>query len=402
MSEEIPSTSSKRTVSFKDRLRARWAVLTEGDRTAWVRAINQNDAALAHALWTQGVSARGLRSHSLMRAVGEKGLPAVDAQILELALKSGADPNIQENNNYWDRPLHRAVVQGSVKKARILLENGADPNAMDGNRYTPLASALVGFGSSPVAFEHRQPLVSILLKAGADPGKRAKVDQRDSMLSLVPMNDPHLCLKTFRELVSHGADPMRAGVSFSPEGTHGVENEEALLFRATEIHNLEFLDKFLCLMKELGQGPSTRGSKGQSLAHELIQTWAPNPKGDGDQRLLCEGLLDLLDQKGYDLGAKDNNGDTIWHSWAKSTSLLPCTGEALLTHPKTRGLIFEKNNKGLTILDIFHEKSKWGSSDKASSQIVARFTEVKMGMDLARTPDHDADAVSHIRPRARL
>lgn len=390
---------SKVPISIRERLRAHWIVLRNGPRNAWTRAINSDDPELGRALLSLGVSAREMFPHALMRAVGQPGAPEVSAQVLDLVLKAGADPNTQYQNNYWDRLLHRAVVQGREDKVWVLLANGADPNALDGNHQTPLVAALVGFGEGAVPFSLRQPLVSVLLKAGSDPQKKGKGDL-GSILSKVPMENPDLCLQTFEQLISHGADPMQAGTPPSQGHRPVVGNEPALLFRATEIHKLDFLDKFLTFMEKYGQGPQTRGSHGQTLAHELIKAWHPIPGGDGAATAaFYEEVLNLLSQRGHDLAAQDNDGNTLWHSWAKASVDYRWTADALLAHPITKGLSLEENKEGQTALDILRGKGL--QEDSVMGQIIARLTQDQMGRDISEAPS-SGQSLQDPRPRSRL
>lgn len=369
--------------------------MREGEEIAWTRAITGNDLELARALTAMRASSRNVGVHALMHAIKQKHAREVDAQVLDLVLKAGANPNAKELNNYYDTLLHRAVVQGRTDKVQVLLDNGADPNALDGNKYTPLGAALVGFGESPAPFERRQSLVSILLAAGADPRRRGRVGGRDSMLSMVPLGNLDLGLATIKVLIEHGADPADAGVLGSPDSELQVENEAALLFRAVEIPNVELLDRFLGFMEEYGQGPSTRGAKGQTLIHDLIQAWHPLPGRDGGDTAFFYGqALELLEKRGYDLAARDNDGNTIWHAWAKGASPFAWTGHALLDYPATRDIVREVDNSGRSPLDILLNKPAWIASGKAVQHVVSKMKEIQMQSQLPQAPSPSAQAPS--------
>ena len=118
-------------------------------------------------------------------AKGETGLhriadvrhapPGAAAQIADLLLDCGADPNARN----WDdvTPLHQAVRARNIAVVELLLARGADPNARDrGRGSTPLRRAVsaTGAGGTSGSGACMRQLTEMLLQHGADPGARDK------------------------------------------------------------------------------------------------------------------------------------------------------------------------------------------------------------------------------------
>lgn len=94
---------------------------------------------------------------SLMEAA-EKG----NIKEMERLIAAGADVNAKNDRAGWT-PLSRAVYNGRVDVARLLIEKGADVNAKDSAGWTPLYGA-VSYGKKEV--------VSLLITKGADVNAR--------------------------------------------------------------------------------------------------------------------------------------------------------------------------------------------------------------------------------------
>ena len=88
-----------------------------------------------------------------------------DAAMMELLLKAGADP--KRTHPEGETPLMAASRSGSVPAVRLLLDRGVDVNATDMfQQETALMWA---------AAEGHAEVVDALLKAGADPNRKARV-----------------------------------------------------------------------------------------------------------------------------------------------------------------------------------------------------------------------------------
>lgn len=81
------------------------------------------------------------------------------ADIVELLLEKGADPNIATANDFKVAPLHSACATSDIEIARLLIANGADVNKKQMAGVTPLHSA---------AHNGQTELVKLLLQNGAD------------------------------------------------------------------------------------------------------------------------------------------------------------------------------------------------------------------------------------------
>lgn len=96
---------------------------------------------------------------------GNQATPFMWAHTEDLAhffLEAGADINAAENWRSFIRqatPLHKAVYQDDLDRARWLLEAGADPNRGDLNEFSPLFYAL---------WRNNPSMIALLLAHGAD------------------------------------------------------------------------------------------------------------------------------------------------------------------------------------------------------------------------------------------
>lgn len=358
---------------LKDRLRAWYLRLRHGNSIAWAQAVGFADLPLARALEAQGASAKEVESFTFMRAVDLK-----EPGFLEALLACGADPNTQNKNNYYDFALHRAAVGAMGRKLELLIKAGADLNCLDGNGYTPLAVAINGFGERVAEWEERRAHVSTLLHAGAD-ATRWIWNDRESFLANAPLEIPLL-----EELIAHGADPLHL---FNPSPSSGfapLEYEPKLLFRAPEIPSLAQLEQFLWFMEKLGQGPDTRDqASGAPLLFHMVRDWQPaSPKNNVPLGQAWSSLLDMLQARGHDLRARDQNGNTVWHIWAQHASTsFGWVGDALLNHPVLPSDAMTANKEGRTPLDIIRDREDWVKNSPRVDRYVAKLNE--MGLEAA-------------------
>jgi ankyrin repeat protein len=85
------------------------------------------------------------------------------AQVAQLLLDRGADPNAWATGDLYVQPLHSAVAGGHDEVAALLIHGGADIDAPQRHGYTPLMGA---------AQNGMAGTVQLLLARGADPSAR--------------------------------------------------------------------------------------------------------------------------------------------------------------------------------------------------------------------------------------
>jgi ankyrin repeat protein len=135
----------------------------------------------------QAVSASGSDRYSSRHKPG-----AQYAEVLELLLQDGADPNFRAD---WDRsPLHLAAGYGDLSTLKILLQYGARVDERDEGGETPLLAAANGWDSLGVVEE--------LIGAGAD--VRAVDNLEDNTLMLASWKHAERAARLF---VTLGIDP---------------------------------------------------------------------------------------------------------------------------------------------------------------------------------------------------
>jgi ankyrin repeat protein len=135
-------------------------------------------------------------------------------EIVELLLERGANPNMQlffrpanlsgTTNTRGATPLIRAVNNGDLEVATLLLEHGADATINMADRQTPIHAVLAGRSSEQQALE----LIRILHKAGADVNVIALVNHQQEIRGGTAL---HYAVRkryrqVIRELASYGID----------------------------------------------------------------------------------------------------------------------------------------------------------------------------------------------------
>jgi ankyrin repeat protein len=111
------------------------------------------------------------------------------ADLVELLLKHGADPNARDAQG--GTPLYYAARDGCVEVVRILLlRQGADLNARDAEGNTPLHRA---------AANCRYTLAQLLIQHGADPNAKNNQDKTPLDLANCPGK-----MRVFKGLLAAG------------------------------------------------------------------------------------------------------------------------------------------------------------------------------------------------------
>lgn len=87
-------------------------------------------------------------------------LRGVDASDIEVLIKSGADVNMIDGNNFT--PLTRAIAEGRRDIVQLLIKLGADLNKKDGEYYTPLGQAI---------YSKKKDIIRLLIESGVDINK---------------------------------------------------------------------------------------------------------------------------------------------------------------------------------------------------------------------------------------
>lgn len=89
-----------------------------------------------------------------------------DWRAVEADLKSGLDATAADKDGYTS--LHVASQNGHGEIVVLLLDAGANPNAIDRHGNGPLWTACYE-GAKAIATTDQRSIISVLLKAGADP-----------------------------------------------------------------------------------------------------------------------------------------------------------------------------------------------------------------------------------------
>ncbi|KDQ16399.1 hypothetical protein BOTBODRAFT_130203, partial [Botryobasidium botryosum FD-172 SS1] len=137
---------------------------------------------------------------------------------LEHTLNAGKAVEARESEWPHRTRLHRALYDGDLARAKLLLGFGADPNAQDADSQRPMHIVTESDHMAFVDEETRADMIESLLAAGAD--MDAKDDDGDTPLSLAYREGRPYCV---RALVDAGADPSISGEWGAPTPTFVVE-----------------------------------------------------------------------------------------------------------------------------------------------------------------------------------
>lgn len=206
-----------------------------------VEAVAAGDVEAVAALLGEGLPAdsRHEGSTALYRAA-----VTGEAQLAELLLVAGADPDLRSSDESEGTPLCAASCWGFDEIVQALLAHGANPNLPEDDAWTPLRWA---------AAHGHADIVRRLLAAGADPDLRAPIGDaaRRGSLSAV------------RTLLEYGANPDEPDL----EGNTALELAEWWVGRDVEGE--------LVARVELLVGTLEHGRRGG----EITVTRTPRPDG---------------------------------------------------------------------------------------------------------------------------
>ncbi|KAI1172055.1 ankyrin repeat-containing domain protein [Nemania sp. FL0916] len=108
---------------------------------------------------------------------------ARNAEIVQLLLQAGADPNMRVPDHNGSSPLMSAVITDSKTKAEVvqlLLEAGADPNMQYPTREFPTVLATAATGS----YKGMEEVIPLLIQGGADVNMQLPSESQGSALAI--------------------------------------------------------------------------------------------------------------------------------------------------------------------------------------------------------------------------
>lgn len=375
MPTDVPKVPLRKTL-------ATWWRLRRTNLTCcWWWAIDQRDLDMVHALARLRPSTREVDGFVLFRA-----LEWSDPTALKCLLQGGADANARHANNCWDHLLHRAACRGLPEHAKALLEAGARLDVRDSSDYTPLGSALHGFGDGARQWgEGRRKVATLLLEAGAE------VDQwqwkgRQSALGLAPRDLEILkpLLKRSSAFLASNPDPAVWFEGAVPPCTHPA-------LGLAEWGSVDQAQKFLDLLKNTGAMATLKPAdhpwviaqvfKKASLVESSASQW-----------------LDMLEKNQFALTSPDldGNGGTVWHVWANTADhgLADRWLSALSDHPGLLNLSHQPNRQGEVPWDIAQKKVLNSGRLEALRNIFAWTKQLALDQALDAAP-----AAEKARPR---
>ena len=157
------------------------------------------NTALMQVVWSRGWQLEGDIQSATPMAIWHSGI----RQAVDLLLKNGADPNIQ--NKSGETALMVVVSQGKLPIVDLLLKNGANPDIQNKDGNTALMMAVS---------QGKLPIVDLLLKNGANPD----IQNKDGNTALMYVRGFGQTENQIIELLlEHGANP-------------GIQNKDGDIF----------------------------------------------------------------------------------------------------------------------------------------------------------------------------
>ncbi|TDL80946.1 M48 family metallopeptidase [Peribacillus frigoritolerans] len=149
-------------------------VLDSEETTQLMLAASENDLERAEELIESGEDVNAQDAMGMTPLMYASYPPAdeyeeeliINAEMVELLLKNGADPNIVSDNG--DVATVDIIYSGDLDLAELLIEKNADINLEDGYGQTALTAAV---------YEEDVKMVELLLNAGADPDYATSEDE---------------------------------------------------------------------------------------------------------------------------------------------------------------------------------------------------------------------------------
>ncbi len=130
-------------------------------------------------------------------------------------IENGDDSN--EKNNFWQTPLHLAIINDHLDIAKFLVEKGADVNAVDKYGQTPLHKAVMQNRLKKVSEENRLEMVKYLVENGADVNIRDKQQKQTPLHKDVKEN----YLSIVEYLVQNEADYLDEALELAKKNGRG-------------------------------------------------------------------------------------------------------------------------------------------------------------------------------------
>ena len=353
------------TPSWRQRLRATWALGIHGAKQAWEIALQTNDTAMCAVLERLGVSARDVSVHTILGCMEQHQNPTA----MRCVLRSGANPNTRHPNGHCGTLLHRACARGDLDIVRVLVEEGANQNERCGNGFTPLESALSGWGVVKGPLERRTCVAHFLLSNGSD----ATAVQGHEGRSLLVSAGPNLELA--QALLDRGA-PVSWSAPSTPETLGPAAAHSASLgpthilfsvFDGDHPASVGHMRRWLGVMTRSGVDVRTATNE---YGYTLIQEWVRRGvHARSAQFVNVQDMCTTLVSFGADPCATTPDGDTLWHIAcltisSRSEDLLG----ALSRLPGLHQQADETNKKGLTPLQVLEDTADDIPRDEEASK----------------------------------
>lgn len=244
-------------------------------------------------------------------------------EVAECLIDKGADVNAISGDTFKNTPLHEAASSGSKEVVQLLLEHSVTVDNTDHYGNTPLHEA---------SRDGRHEIAELLLAKGANPNA-ATIS--DSSHGKTPLHEAivngHLAnyLEVIKALLQYKADT-------------GIEDRNGSIpfHEAVWHHNTEALTHFLEAKANVNVI-----NKGKQTALHIVVHDCCNILDVTENRKICE-IANMLLERGADVHARDENGDTPLHKAATYRSV--GLAELLLKHDAN---INEINNYGDTPLE---------------------------------------------------
>jgi ankyrin repeat protein len=262
-----------------------------------------------------------------------------DASCLRILHVKGV--NLNARNHFGRQPIHSSAFAGSYEAAKYLLENDAYVDSTDNNDDTPLLISTV---------KGNKDVFDLFLAHKADAKKRNK--QGRNILALAMENRKYVLIERITKIPGININEQDA-LGQTPFINAVLQKDHlmmgALSQAGADMHTADYQGE--TALHKIGRNGDTNALSELFPTHKNI--WN-NVNNDGNTAIFIAAenghfnIITMLMHGGASLEGTNNNGETIFHQFAKSKN--PFSFDATIAQYKPRMDINARSKSGLSAI----------------------------------------------------